>query len=357
MDLLRRSRIRASLRNLAVLPGGAGRGVRYKYRMEIFENLSASSRLESPELDAYSRAVRDVTEKLEPTVISVGLPDGRGGGSGVILGTDGGSATAVTNSHVVRGLRSRRAGNAGGEIQVTLADGSSVPAEVLGDDPPSDLAVVRFATEEEPTVATLGEAGDLVVGQLVVAIGNPLGFQRSVTTGVVSAVGRSIRGESGRLIENVIQTDAAINPGNSGGPLADASARVVGINTAIIGGAQGIGFAVPVSGSFRRVVFTLVTEGRVRRAYLGVVVESRQARGGFEGGAGVRTVAPNSPAERAGVKPGDVIVGLGGERVRSNDDLLNQLDGSAIGHDAPLRVLRGSRELTLTVRPQEQPTE
>jgi serine protease Do len=256
----------------------------------------------------------------------------------------------------VRGLRSRRVGNAGG-IQVTLADGSSVPAEVLGDDPPSDLAVVRFATEEEPTVATLGEAGDLVVGQLVVAIGNPLGFQRSVTTGVVSAVGRSIRGESGRLIENVIQTDAAINPGNSGGPLADASARVVGINTAIIGGAQGIGFAVPVSGSFRRVVFTLVTEGRVRRAYLGVVVESRQARGEFEGGAGVRNVAPNSPAERAGVKPGDVIVDLGGERVRSNDDLLNQLDGSAIGRDAPLRVLRGGGERTLTVRPQEQPAE
>jgi len=320
--------------------------------MEIFENLSASSRLQSPELDAFSRAVRDVTEKLEPAVISVGLPDGRGGGSGVILGTEGDSATAVTNSHVVRGLRSRRAGN----IQVTLADGSSVPAEVLGDDPPSDLAVVRFATEEEPTVATLGEAGDLVVGQLVVAIGNPLGFQRSVTTGVVSALGRSIRGESGRLIENVIQTDAAINPGNSGGPLADASARVVGINTAIIGGAQGIGFAVPVSGSFRRVVFTLVTEGRVKRAYLGVVVESRQARGAFEGGAGVRNVAPNSPAERAGVKPGDVIVGLGEERVRSNDDLLNLLDGSAIGHDAPLRVLRGSRERTLTVRPREQPT-
>src|ERR687898_589306 len=270
--------------------------------MEIFENLSASSRLESPELDAYSRAVRDVTEKLEPTVISVGLPDGRGGGSGVILGTDGvsdgsdgGSATAVTNSHVVRGLRSRRAGNAGGEIQVTLADGSSVPAEVLGDDPPSDLAVVRFATEEEPTVATLGEAGDLVVGQLVVAIGNPLGFQRSVTTGVVSALGRSIRGESGRLIENVIQTDVAINPGNSGGPLADASGRVVGINTAIIGGAQGIGFAIPVSNTFRRVVFTLVTEGRVRRAYLGVAVVSRPARfrNEVKGGAGVGSVAPN----------------------------------------------------------------
>jgi len=324
--------------------------------MEIFENLSASSRLGNAELDAYSRAVRDVTERLEPAVISVGLPDGRGGGSGVIVGIEDDSATAITNSHVVRGLRSRRAGNPGGEIQVTLSDGASVPAEVLGDDPPSDLAVVRFETEE-PTVATLGDAGDLVVGQLVVAIGNPLGFQRSVTAGVVSALGRSIRGESGRLIENVIQTDAAINPGNSGGPLADVAARVVGINTAIIGGAQGIGFAVPVSGTFRRVIFTLVTEGRVRRAYLGVVVESRQARGEFEGGAGVRNIAPNSPAERAGVKPGDVIIGLKGAPVQSNDDLLNLLDASSIGQDATLRVLRGNKELSLTVRPREQPAE
>ncbi|CAN5802896.1 trypsin-like peptidase domain-containing protein [soil metagenome] len=325
--------------------------------MEIFENLSASSRLGDTELDAYSRAVRDVTERLEPAVILVGLPDGRGGGSGVILGVDGGSATAVTNSHVVRGLSSRGAGNLDGDIQVTLADGTSASAEVLGDDPPSDLAVVRFEPEEEPTVATLGDAGDLVVGQLVVAIGNPLGFQRSVTAGVVSALGRSIRGESGQLIENVIQTDAAINPGNSGGPLADASARVVGINTAIIGGAQGIGFAVPVSGTFRRVVFTLVTEGRVRRAYLGVVVESRQARGEFECGAGVRNVAPNGPAERAGVKPGDVIVSLKGEPVHSNDDLLNLLDASSIGQNATLRVQRGNRELSLTVRPREQPQE
>ncbi|MDQ5809736.1 MAG: trypsin-like peptidase domain-containing protein [Actinomycetota bacterium] len=327
--------------------------------MDIFENLSASSRLEQDPLDAYSRAVREVTEKLEPAVVSVGLPDGRGGGSGVILGADDGFATAVTNSHVVRGLRRARGRSRSNGIEVTLSGGASVPAEVLGDDPPSDLAVVRFTSEEEPTIATLGEAGNLVVGQMVIAIGNPLGFQRSVTAGVVSALGRSIRGESGRLIENVIQTDAAINPGNSGGPLADASARVVGINTAIIGGAQGIGFAVPVSATFRRVVFTLVTEGRVRRAYLGVEVESRQARpgDGFEGGAGVRRVAPNSPAERAGVRPQDVIVGFGDEPVRSTDELLNLLDGSAIGRDVALRVLRGGRETTLRVRPQEQPAE
>jgi serine protease Do len=328
--------------------------------VDIFENLSISSRSEQDALDTYSRAVREVTESLEPAVISVGLRDGRGGGSGVVLGTEGGAATAVTNAHVVRGLR--RAGARGGRsdgIEVTLSGGSPVPAEVLGDDPPSDLAVVRFTPEEEPTTATLGEAGNLVVGQLVVAIGNPLGFQRSVTAGVVSALGRSIRGESGRLIENVIQTDAAINPGNSGGPLADASGRVVGINTAIIGGAQGIGFAIPVSGSFRRVVFTLVTEGRVRRAYLGVAVVSRPAgsQDGFQGGAGVESVAPNSPAERAGVRPQDVIVGFGDEPVRSNDDLLSRLDESVIGRDATLRVLRGSRELSLRVRPQELPAE
>ena len=326
--------------------------------MEIFENLSASSRQHGDELDAYSRAVRAVTERLEPAVLSVGVPGGRGGGSGVVLGMDGNSATAVTNSHVVRGLqrargrRGRRETSDG--IEVSLSGGGSFPAEVLGDDPPSDLAVVRFTPDEEPPVATLGDAGNLLVGQLVVAIGNPLGFQRSVTAGVVSALGRSIRGESGRLIENVIQTDAAINPGNSGGPLADASGRVVGINTAIIGGAQGIGFAIPVSGTFRRVVFNLVTEGRVRRAYLGVMVQSRPARKDFEGGAGVESVASNSPAERAGVRPQDVIIGFREETVRSNDDLLSLLDESTLGQDLALRVLRGGREQTLTVRPREQ---
>ena len=327
--------------------------------MEIFENLSASSRLETGPLDAYSRVVRGVTEKLEPAVVQVGTLSGQGGGSGVILGASDGSATAITNSHVVRGLleaRGRRRGRAG-ILQVTLSDGSSVPAEVLGDDPSSDLGVLRFEPENGAAVATLGEAQDLVVGQLVVAIGNPLGFQRSVTAGVVSALGRSIRSQDGRLIEDVIQTDAAINPGNSGGPLADAAGRVIGINTAIIGGAQGIGFAVPVSSAFRRVVFALVTEGRVRRAYLGVVVESRQSGDGFDGGAGIRNIAPNSPAERAGLRTGDVIIGFGEEPVRSNSDLLNLLDESAIGKDFTLHVIRGGKETTLSVRPREQPEE
>ena len=329
--------------------------------MEIFENLSASSRLEPNPLDAYSRVVRSVSETLEPAVVQVGTLSGQGGGSGVILGASDGSATAVTNSHVVRGLLNargqggRRRSSGSGVLQITLSDGTSVPAEVLGDDPSSDLGVLRFEPDNEVTVATLGEAQNLVVGQLVVAIGNPLGFQRSVTAGVVSALGRSIRSQDGRLIEDVVQTDAAINPGNSGGPLADAAGRVIGINTAIIGGAQGIGFAVPVSAAFRRVIFALVTEGRVRRAYLGVVVESRQASDGLGGGAGIRNVAPNSPAERAGLRPGDVVVGFGDESVRSNSDLLNLLDESAIGKDFALRVIRGGGETTLKVRPREQP--
>ena len=318
--------------------------------MEIFENLSASSRLEPGELDVYSRAVREVTERLGPAVISVRNSSGRGGGSGVILGSAEGTATAVTNSHVVRGL-----GREG--LQVTLADNTQVDAEVLGDDPSSDLAVLRFSPESKPTVAPLGETRNLVVGQLVVAIGSPLGFQRTVTTGVVSALGRSLRGQGGRLIENVIQTDAAINPGNSGGPLADVSGRVVGINTAIIGGAQGIGFAVPVSAAFRRVIFALVTEGRVRRAFLGVMAQNRQARSGSPGGAQVESVSPNSPAEIAGVRAGDIIISFDDSPVRSMDDLLNLLDGQAIGRDAQLRVRRGRSEQTLQVRPREMPTE
>lgn len=322
--------------------------------MEVFENLSASSRLPERELDAYSRAIREVTERLEPAVLSIAASEGRGGGSGVIIGREGTTATAVTNSHVVRGLR-RGSGSQGGELRALLSGGSA-PITVLGDDPSSDLAVVRFETETEPPVAALGEAGNLVVGQLVVAIGSPLGFQSSVTAGVVSGLGRSLRGQDGRLIENVVQTDAAINPGNSGGPLADAAGRVVGINTAIAGGAQGIGFAVPVSESFRRVVFALVTEGRVRRAYLGVMVASRPGRdGGAGSGAGVEGVSPGSPAARSGVREGDVIVGLGESAVRSTDGLLGLLDEKVIGRDLELRVLRGGREVTLRVRPGETP--
>lgn len=317
--------------------------------MEIFENLSESSRLSEEPLDAYSRIVSGVAERLGPAVVGVNQRGRSGGGSGVIIGSEG---TVVTNSHVVRGLRGRSPDRGQSGLEVTLSDGRSLSVEVLGEDPPSDLAVVRFSPEEEVPVAPLGETSNLRVGQLVVAIGSPLGFQRSVTAGVVSALGRSLRGQGGRLIENVIQTDSAINPGNSGGPLADSESRVVGINTAVIGGAQGIGFAVPVSATFRRVIFSLVTDGRVRRAYLGVMVQTRSGAG-----AGVENVAPNSPAERAGVRPGDVIVGFGVSVVDSTDELLNLLDASAIDRDFELRVMRRNEELTLSVRPRETPEE
>ncbi|ABG05930.1 peptidase S1 and S6, chymotrypsin/Hap [Rubrobacter xylanophilus DSM 9941] len=324
--------------------------------MDIFENLSASSRVEPGELDPYSRTVQEVARKLEPAVIALGVPGGRGGGSGVILGLDEGAATAVTNSHVVQGLWQR---GGTGTIAVIQSGGGTARAEVLGFDQLSDLAVIRFSPEEEPAVAELGEAGNLVVGQLVVAIGSPFGFQSTVTAGVVSALGRTLMGQDRRLVENVIQTDAAVNPGNSGGPLADADGRVVGINTAVFGGAQGLGFAIPVSSSFRRVVFSLVTEGRVRRAYLGVMVQSQPGRepSGPGGGARVESVAPNSPAERAGLRPGDVIVGFKQQPVRSTDDLLSLLDGSVIGRDVQIRVLRRGKETPLSIRPQEYPEE
>ena len=269
-----------------------------------------------------------------------------GTGSGFMWDDQG---HVVTNLHVLEDAS---------RANVILPDQSAWPAVLVGTAPDKDLAVLKInAPADKLRPIPIGASSDLEVGQKAFAIGNPFGLDQTLTTGIISGLGRQITSRTGRPIDGVIQTDAAINPGNSGGPLADASARVVGINTAIIGGAQGIGFAVPVSGAFRRVVFTLVTEGRVRRAYLGVVVESRLARGEFQGGAGVRNIAPNSPAERAGVKPGDVITGLKGEPVHSNDDLLNLLDASSIDQDATLRVLRGNRELSLTVRPREQPAE
>lgn len=360
-------------------------------RLGVFENLSASARLEEAPLDAYSRVVREVTQKLEPAVIAVGPADeadevggvngraegrgsGRSAGSGVIVGWDGSRATAVTNSHVVRGISRGKdgtgssRGNRGGDprrgdrlirnrLQVMPSGGAPVPAEVLGDDPSSDLAVLRFEAGQAPPVATLGEAGDLAVGQLVVAVGSPLGFQSSVTSGIVSGLGRSLRGQDGRLIENVVQTDAAINPGNSGGPLADYAGRVIGITTAIAGGAQGVGFAVPVSGVFRSVIFSLVTEGRVRRAFLGVGVASRESRAGSGGGASVQSVASGSPAGRAGIREGDTIVGFGQTLVGSADDLLSLLDETAIGHPAEVTVLRGNRRMSFTVSPTERETD
>jgi S1-C subfamily serine protease len=264
-----------------------------------------------------------------------------GAGSGVIIAPDG---YVLTNSHVVHGAV---------RLEVALGDGRAFTARLVGDDPATDLAVVRIDAAGLP-FAPLGDSERLRVGQLVIAIGNPLGFQATVTAGVISALGRSLRSQSGRLIENIIQTDAALNPGNSGGPLADSRGRVVGINTAVIRGAQGICFAVPAS-TARWVTGLLIREGRVHRAYLGIAGEprplppsvAREQRLTRPSGVGVVQVTPGGPAEGAGVRPGDTIVALDGTSVASLDDLHRLLSRMAIGASVRLAVVRGNARLEL----------
>src|SRR5919204_784082 len=256
-------------------------------------------------LDAYSQAVIRVVERVSPSVINVRR--GRSGGSGVIVTPDG---YALTNAHVVEGLR---------EVGVTVTHGGGeMRASVVGRDPATDLAVIRIPDSGLPA-AELAESESLRVGQLVIAIGDPLGFHSTVTTGVVSALGRSLRAGDGRMIENVIQTDAALNPGSSGGPLVDTHAKVVGINTAIIPMAQGICFAIPAS-TARLVAGMLIRDGRVRRAYLGIggaptpIGRSLASELGLSTSGGIRVleVMSGSPAERAGLRPGDLLVSLDG---------------------------------------------
>ncbi len=308
-------------------------------------------------LDAYSAAVVTVAERVGPSVVNISLekdvtaqgPNGQrvytvpGGGSGVVIAPDG---YILSNSHVVHDAR---------HLEVTLADGRTLPARVIGDDPATDLAVIQTTVGGLPA-AQLGDSDGLKPGQLVIAIGNPLGFQATVTAGVVSAIGRSLRSSSGRLIENVIQTDAALNPGNSGGPLVDSRGRVVGINTAIIQGAQGICFAVPVN-TARWVAGLLINEGRVRRAYLGVTAENRpiHVRVAREHGlpsaaaVGVVGVAEGSPAAAAGLEPRDVITHLGDTPLSSVDDLQRYLGRVEIGSTVSMRLLRRYTPMELQV--------
>jgi S1-C subfamily serine protease len=317
---------------------------------------------EAEALDAYSRAVVAAVERAGPAVVSVavarpaperlrrrGLEEFRGAGSGVIITPDG---YVLTNSHVVSGSR---------RIEVGLQDGRTLEAEVVGDDPHSDLAVVRLREAGLPS-AELGDSARLRVGQLVVAIGNPLGFQATVTTGVVSALGRALRARSGRLIENIIQTDAALNPGNSGGPLVDVRGRVVGINTAVIMGSQGICFAIPVN-TAKWVTAQLIRSGRVRRAYLGIsgqpVTLDRQLalEYGLTARSGVRIVEvqPGTAAARAGLLPGDVLVRLGGVPVPSPDELQRLLARHEVGAPIAIEILRGPSRLTVVAEPTELP--
>jgi len=312
---------------------------------------------EAEVLDAYSRAVVAVVEQVGPAVVSIaaggrtapGRAERTGAGSGVLITPDG---YVLTNSHVV---------HAAGRLEVALTDGRALGATMVGDDPATDLAVIRVSASSLPA-ATLGQSATLKVGQLVIAIGNPFGFQSTVSAGVVSALGRSLRGAAGRLIENVIQTDVALNPGNSGGPLVDSRGRVVGINTAIIAIAQGIAFAIPVD-TARWVVSELLTRGRVRRAYLGLTgrtrpLDRRLARlVGLTQETAVEIVAvePASPAAQADLREGDLVVGLDGGPVTRIDDLHRALAIQVVGVSIALRIVRAGTPLELTVTPVEAP--
>ena len=302
---------------------------------------------EEEALDAYSRAVITVAERLAPSVVNLRVNHGRrlGGGSAVAITPDG---FLVTSAHVVNG--STRGGRA------SFVDGRELQFEVVGADPHADLAVLR-AEADDLVPAELGDAERLRVGQLVVAIGNPNGFAGSVTAGVVSALGRSLPTQSGRIVDNVIQTDAALNPGNSGGALADGSGRVVGINTAVAG--VGLGLAVPVNETTRKIVGALMTEGRFRRAYLGIAggprpLPPRVARRlGRASGVEVVQVVEGSPAAQAGLRPEDLIVELDGSVVADVADIQRLMVVEKIGAPVPVRVLREGRELVLSLVPSE----
>src|SRR5438477_5485482 len=296
-------------------------------------------------LDAYSHAVTSVVETAGPAV--AGISAGRGGGSGVLFTPDG---YLLTNAHVVGALRT---------VSVNLPDGSTHQGNVAGADPATDLAVVHIDGNHFP-VAELGRSGNLRVGQLVVAIGNPLGFSFTVSAGVLSAMGRSLRAQDGRLIDAIIQTDVALNPGNSGGPLVDSRGRVVGINTAMIPGAQGLSFAVPVD-TARWVLGELMLHGRVRRGVLGLSgqvrpLDRRLARRHSlvqKTGVEVMEVVSGKPAALAGLQSGDIIVFFDGKASSSVDDIHRLLDASSIGRAIQLQALRGAGLVDLEVTPGE----
>jgi S1-C subfamily serine protease len=315
-------------------------------------------------LDAYSHAVSGAVARVGPAVVNLevrrsGDPGSRSGsGSGFVFTSDG---FVLTNSHVVHAAR---------ELEVTLADGSRVSGELVGDDPGTDLAVVRMAAPRSTSPAgaggnpanasapvELGDASRLKVGQLAIAIGNPLGFQCTVTAGVVSALGRSLRSHSGRLIDAVIQTDAALNPGNSGGPLCDSRGRVIGVNTAVIQPAQGIAFAISID-TAKLVAGLLIKEGRVRRSFLGLAGQDVPLRPAIvaqlglavKSGLLVLGVEPASPADRAALREGDVLIGLDGRPVRGIDDLHRELTAARIGATAELELLRAGRRTLIDVQ-------
>ena len=303
-------------------------------------------------LDAYSEAVASAAERVSPSVANIEVFRGQGGnatpagtGSGFVFTPDG---FVLTNAHVV--------GHAQG-IRVTLLDGRRIDGELIGSDPHSDIAVVRISAPGL-TAARLGDSSRLRVGQVAIAIGSPYGFQCTVTAGVVSALGRSLRSQSGRLIDDVIQTDAALNPGNSGGPLLNSSGEVIGVNTAVILPAQGICFAIGVN-TAQYVAARLIRDGRIVRAYVGVAGMTvplhrrlvRFYRLAAETGVMVASTEPGSPAHKAGLKEHDIIVAYGTHPVTAIDDLYRFLSEEQVGQTAELTVIRGTEKLTLEVVP------
>jgi S1-C subfamily serine protease len=313
---------------------------------------SSEAPSEAEALDAYSNAVISVAERLAPSVANLRVAHrGRGGrrlnggGSAVVITPDG---FLLTSAHVVA--------RSDGRGRASFVDGRELAFDVVGTDPHSDLAVLR-ADADDLTPAELGDAERLRVGQLVVAIGNPNGFAGSVTAGVVSALGRSLPTQGGRIVDNVIQTDAALNPGNSGGALADGRGRVVGVNTAVAG--VGLGLAVPVNAATRQIVGALMTEGRFRRAYLGIAGGSRPLpprvarRLGRQSGVEIVQVVEGSPAAAAGLRPEDLIVELDGAPITDVGDIQRLMVVEKIGAAVPLRVLREGRELELSLVPAE----
>lgn len=311
-------------------------------------------------LDAYSQAVVSVAETVSPSVVNIEVRhkgertarsrqrEAQGSGSGFVFTPDG---FILTNSHVVHGAS---------DIEVTLADGRHFGAQLIGDDPDTDLAVIRI-NGVSLTPARLGNSRDVKVGQLVVAIGNPYGFQCTVTAGVVSALGRTLRSRSGRLIDSVIQTDAALNPGNSGGPLVTSRGEVIGVNTAIIQMAQGICFATAVD-TAKFVAAQLIRDGKIRRGYIGVAGQTvplprrivRFHNLLVEGGILVVSIEPNSPARQAGLLEGDVIINYDNRPTTSIDDLHRLLTGERVGISAQMTVIRRTEKVNLQIVPEHK---
>jgi S1-C subfamily serine protease len=322
-----------------------------------------ASNSDSGLLDAYSHAVVSAAEKVSPSVAKIevtqaagrernGEPRERyGGGSGFVFTPDG---LVLTNSHVVHNAS---------KIALSLPDGRGFPAHLIGEDPATDIAVVQIDAGTEAlglTVAALGDSQKLRVGQLAIAIGNPYGFQYTVTAGVVSALGRSLRSYSGRMIDDVIQTDASLNPGNSGGPLVSSDGQVIGVNTATIMGAQGLCFAIGIN-TAKFVASRLLTQGRIRRAYIGVEAQTAPLHRRIvrfydlpkETGVIVLAITDGSPAQKAGLREGDVIVALGGQPVAGVDDLHRLLTDTQVGVKNAITVIRRTERLELQIVPQE----